>query len=432
MEAFDYDLFISHASEDKAGFVRELVGSLERRGLKVWFDDAELQVGDTLTRSIDDGLRQSRFGVVILSRAFFDKNWPRAELDALASREIESGEVVVLPVWLDVDADDVRQYSPLLARKLALRSQDGIEAVTGKLELRVRGTSTSQSVRSAPRSLQPEVLRGRVIPHTYSPIVQGDEHALISRVALAARVPTAPEPTLRSPTHQLFENAVANSSLESFLHSLTSPLPRPHPEHFWRLVDPTKSGIVTAARPVARMIVDGWTAEAKCAISLKPQPSVVPLDWLILHVDVAIRPVAAVPTPGEEEWKPLSLDDLFALLFVPLTAALDEIAPAVLPAITGDVAELLAAGCLLLPIGDPFNRYIRLSLYADKPRIEGASGPYAVDWYPSEMDEIASREARVSSIRDQLERLFTDGGYRGFEHALEQLAAPVVRPTAST
>jgi TIR domain len=98
--------------------VRELVVLLEEHGR---FDEAELHVGDSLVGSIDDGLRRSRFEVVVLSPAFFAKDWPRAELDALANQEISRGERVVLPIWLDVDAEEVRNYSPLLASKLVRR-----------------------------------------------------------------------------------------------------------------------------------------------------------------------------------------------------------------------------------------------------------------------------------------------------------------------
>jgi TIR domain len=432
MEDFDYDLFISHASEDKAGFVRELVALLEQHGLKVWFDEAELQVGDSLVQSIEDGLRRSRFGVVVLSRAFFAKRWPRAELDSLASREISSGDRVVLPIWLDVGEAEVRQYSPLLADKLALRSEEGVQAIAAKLERRVRGKATDKTPVAEAVRFEPELLRGRVLPYSYSPIVQGDEHALIARVALAARVPVAPEPTLRPATQQLFEDALAGSLLESLLHELTSPLPRPHPEHFWRLVEPTKSWVITAERPAAKMVVDGWTAEARAAISLKHQPSVAPLGWLILHLDVAIRPLVAVPAPETKEWIPLSLDDLFALPYVPLTTLLDEVAPTVVPAVSGDNPEPLALSVLLLPHADPFSRYVRFSTYAQQPRVAGATDASAVDWYPSSLAEIATPEARTASIRDRIEGLFIDGGYRGFEHALERLAPPSLRPAAPT
>jgi TIR domain len=102
-DEFAFDLFISHASEDKEKFVRPLVQALEARELKVWFDEAQVEVGDSLMEKIEEGLRRSRFGAVVLSPAFFGKNWPRAELNALANRELSTGERVVLPIWLDVE-----------------------------------------------------------------------------------------------------------------------------------------------------------------------------------------------------------------------------------------------------------------------------------------------------------------------------------------
>ena len=148
-------------------------------------------------------------------------------------------------------------------------------------------------------------------------------------------------------------------------------------------------------------------------------------------MDVALRPLVAVPAPDAKEWIPLSLDDLFALLYVPLTALLDEVAPAVLPAISGGDQELLAVSCLLLPNGDPFGRYVRFSHYAQR-RIEGATDASAVDWYPASLAEIATPEARAASIRGRIEGLFIDGGYRGFEQELERLAPSPLRPAAPT
>ena len=68
-----YDAFISHASEDKAGFVRPLAKALGKMGFRVWYDEFELRVGDSLRQSIDKGLINSRFGIVVLSSAFFAK-----------------------------------------------------------------------------------------------------------------------------------------------------------------------------------------------------------------------------------------------------------------------------------------------------------------------------------------------------------------------
>jgi hypothetical protein len=118
-----WDVFISHATEDKDVLARPLAGELRSLGVRVWIDEQELKIGDSLRRKIDQGLRQSKFGVVILSKAFFGKEWPQKELDALVARE-GSGEKVILPVWHDVTFAEVQQRSLLLAdRKAALSSK---------------------------------------------------------------------------------------------------------------------------------------------------------------------------------------------------------------------------------------------------------------------------------------------------------------------
>ena len=113
-----FDVFISHASEDKDDVVRPLATALHSAGLNVWFDEFELRIGDSLRRKIDRGLSCSRFGVVILSRAFFGRGWPEYELDGLVTRAV-SGEQVLLPIWHDVTKREVMDYSPSLADRLA-------------------------------------------------------------------------------------------------------------------------------------------------------------------------------------------------------------------------------------------------------------------------------------------------------------------------
>jgi hypothetical protein len=120
-----HDVFISHASEDKDGFVRPLAHALRELGLNVWYDEFELRVGDSLRREIDRGLASSRFGVVVLSPAFFEQNWPQYELDGLVTREVAAGQQLILPIWHNVTSADVRRYSPSLADTVALRTDRG-------------------------------------------------------------------------------------------------------------------------------------------------------------------------------------------------------------------------------------------------------------------------------------------------------------------
>jgi len=117
----NYDVFISHASEDKETFVKPLVEALQSNGYKVWYDEFTLKVGDSLRRSIDNGLINSRYGIAVLSSAFFAKNWTQYELDGLVTREME-GHKVILPIWHLVTKDQVQNYSPTLADKKAINS----------------------------------------------------------------------------------------------------------------------------------------------------------------------------------------------------------------------------------------------------------------------------------------------------------------------
>jgi hypothetical protein len=121
MSAKSHDAFISHASEDKEEFVRPLAQALRGQGYDIWYDEFTLSVGDSLRRSIDRGLSASRYGIVILSSAFFAKNWTQYELDGLVAKEME-GEKVVLPIWHKVSKDEVMSYSSSLADKVAINS----------------------------------------------------------------------------------------------------------------------------------------------------------------------------------------------------------------------------------------------------------------------------------------------------------------------
>ena len=132
-----YDVFVSHASEDKDDFVRDFVKCLQLHGLKVWYDEFTLRVGDSLRRSIDNGLKNSRYGIVVLSEAFFSKEWPQRELDGLFAREI-NGEKVILPIWHKISKNEVLKFSPIIADLLALNTSSfTIEEIAKEISDRV-------------------------------------------------------------------------------------------------------------------------------------------------------------------------------------------------------------------------------------------------------------------------------------------------------
>jgi len=126
-----FDVFISHASEDKADVAHPLAEILKRSGVRVWLDKFELRVGDSLREAIDLGLRNSRYGVVVLSSHFFEKKWPARELNGLFALEDERKRI--LPVWHGVSKSDVAKYSPILADRLAANTSEGINAVAAAI-----------------------------------------------------------------------------------------------------------------------------------------------------------------------------------------------------------------------------------------------------------------------------------------------------------
>jgi len=117
-----WDVFISHTSEDKDTFVRPLAVALRNVGVSVWYDEFSLRLGNSLSRSIDRGLANSRFGLVVISSSFLKKPWPEYELRGLVAREIEEDRVI-LPIWHGVTRQQVLNFSPPLADKVALNTR---------------------------------------------------------------------------------------------------------------------------------------------------------------------------------------------------------------------------------------------------------------------------------------------------------------------
>lgn len=117
----EYDVFISHAFEDKESFVDEFVEELKKQGLKVWYDTDALKWGDSMRERIDKGLAKSKYGVVVLSPNYIaeQKYWTKAELNGLFQKETIQGKTV-LPIWHELTKKQVTEYSPIIADRKAM------------------------------------------------------------------------------------------------------------------------------------------------------------------------------------------------------------------------------------------------------------------------------------------------------------------------
>jgi hypothetical protein len=133
---YKWDIFLSHASEDKNDFVYPLAKKLISAKIKVWYDDFEIKWGDSIRESIDKGLIESRFAVVVLSKNFFKKNWAANEINAYFSLESKEAKRI-LPIWHNVTIEEVRNYSPILSDRKAADSKEGIDNIVEKIMRRL-------------------------------------------------------------------------------------------------------------------------------------------------------------------------------------------------------------------------------------------------------------------------------------------------------
>lgn len=122
IENKEYDVFISHAWEDKEDFVRPLAEALINENIKVWYDETSIKWGASIRQSIDNGLAHSRFGIVVISATFLEKYWTNYEVDGLFQKEALNGTSILLPIWHKVTKNEVLNKSSTLAGRNALNT----------------------------------------------------------------------------------------------------------------------------------------------------------------------------------------------------------------------------------------------------------------------------------------------------------------------
>lgn len=132
-----YDVFISHAYEDKDSFANELAIALKRNGLKVWYSGFELRIGDSISESVNHALRAAKFSIVIISPVYLTKKWAMNELHAVFSQETDRNRI--LPVLHNISVKKIQQELPVLADRYAISSGKNMTLIVNKIMQVVKG-----------------------------------------------------------------------------------------------------------------------------------------------------------------------------------------------------------------------------------------------------------------------------------------------------
>jgi TIR domain-containing protein len=92
-------VFLSHCHTDKP-FARKLASDLRAAGARVWLDEAEIRVGDSLITKVTEAIDTMDYLAVLLSPEAVASEWVRRELDLALNREIQGKHLLVLPLLL--------------------------------------------------------------------------------------------------------------------------------------------------------------------------------------------------------------------------------------------------------------------------------------------------------------------------------------------
>jgi len=126
------DVFLCHAWDDRQEAAKELNDLLEARGVRVWFSEKDIGLGEPFMRSIDKGLANSRVGIVLVTPAML-KTLPAGGVADKELSALLAGERLV-PIVHQTTYDALREVSPLLASRNGLNTaEDTMAGVVAKL-----------------------------------------------------------------------------------------------------------------------------------------------------------------------------------------------------------------------------------------------------------------------------------------------------------
>ena len=118
----EYEVFISHASKDKADLVEELYQSLNKLGVAIFYDKESLEWGDNWKDRILNGTKKAEFAIIVISENFFDREWTERELSEFLNRQNRNGQKLILPILHNITVSQLQEKYPSVADLQAIDS----------------------------------------------------------------------------------------------------------------------------------------------------------------------------------------------------------------------------------------------------------------------------------------------------------------------
>ncbi|MBQ3368111.1 toll/interleukin-1 receptor domain-containing protein [bacterium] len=117
-----YDVFISHASSDKEEYVNDLKSSIDKLGVKVFYDKDTIQWGDNWKKKLLEGIKTAEFAIIVISEKFFGREWTEKELNDFLKRQNSNGQKIILPILHKISFDQLKEQYPSIADIQAIDS----------------------------------------------------------------------------------------------------------------------------------------------------------------------------------------------------------------------------------------------------------------------------------------------------------------------
>ncbi|KAJ0816908.1 putative TIR domain-containing protein [Helianthus annuus] len=117
--SFKYDVFLSFRGEDtRKTFVDHLYSALKQQLIGTYKDDETLPRGESIRPSLFKAIEDSKIAVIIFSKNYAESSWCLEELAHIMKCK-DARELIVMPVFYDVDPSDVRKQKGVFGKAFA-------------------------------------------------------------------------------------------------------------------------------------------------------------------------------------------------------------------------------------------------------------------------------------------------------------------------